>query len=146
MLPGALSLVASLLPASLEPSNQVTCDAQHYCRTHQTCCKAALGTWACCPYFMVSDGQGAGCPYFMVSDGRGAGCPPQGSTEPCLSRLQHPPSPYRRLPAQTLDLSPSQLLAPTCLPAVASAPSDQGWRSFYGPGPWQGNRGRLGTL
>ncbi|CAM4637272.1 unnamed protein product [Lepidochelys kempii] len=54
VLPGALSLVASLLPASPEPSNQVTCDAQHYCRTRQTCCKAASGTWACCPYFMGS--------------------------------------------------------------------------------------------
>ncbi|XP_074796750.1 progranulin isoform X1 [Natator depressus] len=52
VLPGDLSLVAPLLPASPEPSNKVTCDAQHYCRTHQTCCKAASGTWACCPYFM----------------------------------------------------------------------------------------------
>ncbi|XP_043392644.1 progranulin isoform X9 [Chelonia mydas] len=54
VLPGDLSLVAPLLPASPEPSNQVTCDAQHYCRTRQTCCKAASGTWACCPYFMGS--------------------------------------------------------------------------------------------
>uniref|UniRef100_A0A8C3FNJ8 Granulin n=1 Tax=Chrysemys picta bellii TaxID=8478 RepID=A0A8C3FNJ8_CHRPI len=48
--PVDLSLSASLLPASPEPSNDVTCDAQHYCHAHQTCCKAASGTWACCPY------------------------------------------------------------------------------------------------
>ncbi|XP_024060801.1 progranulin isoform X2 [Terrapene carolina triunguis] len=50
VLPVDLSLSASLLPASPEPSNDVTCDAQHYCHAHQTCCKAASGAWACCPY------------------------------------------------------------------------------------------------
>ncbi|XP_039360100.1 progranulin [Mauremys reevesii] len=50
VLPVGLSLSASLLPASPEPSNDVTCDAQHYCHAHQTCCKAATGAWACCPY------------------------------------------------------------------------------------------------
>ncbi|XP_043359236.1 progranulin isoform X1 [Dermochelys coriacea] len=57
VLPGDLSLVASLRPASPEPSNKVTCDAQHYCSAHQTCCKAASGTWACCPYL-----RGSCCP------------------------------------------------------------------------------------
>uniref|UniRef100_A0A8C3RXU0 Granulin precursor n=1 Tax=Chelydra serpentina TaxID=8475 RepID=A0A8C3RXU0_CHESE len=51
VLPGDRSASASLLPASPEPSNDVTCDAQHYCHTHQTCCKAASGAWACCPYY-----------------------------------------------------------------------------------------------
>ncbi|KAG6920928.1 granulin precursor, partial [Chelydra serpentina] len=51
VLPGDRSTSASLLPASPEPSNDVTCDAQHYCHTHQTCCKAASGAWACCPYY-----------------------------------------------------------------------------------------------
>ncbi|KAH1174230.1 progranulin [Mauremys mutica] len=50
VLPVGLSLSASLLPASPEPSNDVTCDAQHYCPARQTCCKAAMGAWACCPY------------------------------------------------------------------------------------------------
>ncbi|XP_067412373.1 progranulin [Emydura macquarii macquarii] len=51
-LPGAGSSSAPLLLASPEPGNgaEVPCDAQHYCRRGQTCCRAASGAWACCPY------------------------------------------------------------------------------------------------
>uniref|UniRef100_A0A8C8SRV6 Granulin precursor n=1 Tax=Pelusios castaneus TaxID=367368 RepID=A0A8C8SRV6_9SAUR len=75
-MPRAESPSTALLPASPEPSNDVSCDAQHYCHDRQTCCKAASGAWACCPYkkgTCCSDGLHC-CPHYFRCSARGLQC------------------------------------------------------------------------
>ncbi|XP_061444484.1 progranulin isoform X2 [Rhineura floridana] len=47
LLPAGGLLISSRTATS---GRDVSCDSQHYCHDHQTCCKTRSGGWACCPY------------------------------------------------------------------------------------------------
>ncbi|XP_012684190.2 granulin b isoform X2 [Clupea harengus] len=62
----------SPLSESLQPSQDVQCDAATRCNTDQTCCRTSPNSWACCPYK-----RAVCCPDMMNCCPMGYTCDPE---------------------------------------------------------------------